>query len=624
MSAANNNNLAVSVSIEATDEYQVQEISYDGTEKYVQPLSMSEHMTKLAQRIDFSKFDDEPTATNESDSRTDSTQLATWPWESVRNRVKNAHTEVTVLLDVLNIVKEKQYMVLDLVSQDQPDYKSQAAFFARKRALGYAASLIGAGADRLRASCSSNPINRSADFYSELMIMRKKWRMKKVGNTILGDLSFKSVGSRFPHSGTFEVTKNENATAVTSAGPKPCALKVTVPPDLEGVAYIHVSIQKTGETLASHDFSIPLSAVSTFETSWQNKLESAQNVLFCKELFTQLAREAVQVQLPVPTIVMGNQIIANLLPGVQLTIALCHSTVSDGKSTDQKPVISRKDHKPVLEHSLHQLLREVHYKSLHQPMPHPTTATLGLSRKHYLAGPMAYEKSILAETTHMETSLEQLIPQAQHVILRHRTLGMIDSLAKEITDPCIVVHWTCLNSPTKCSIKVNITSYGYESLHRTPLVVHVEADRIKAINRDGKVFHMSYETQELRYLLLSQVSQHQIHAVHSLAKMMGWKLLSFNVNCGIGPVEPMGTASSMVLASPNGERIIALRHGTVSGPQVSVSSSLSEQVFYPSTLVKERKWQNVTGSFKEVALDRIEGRNLIGKMEYLMASLTGP
>lgn len=531
-----------------------------------------------------------------------------------------------VLLDVLNIAKERKYMVLDPVSQEVPEYKQFAAFFARKKALSSAAGLILAGADRLKASCSSNPINRSADFHSELMIMRKKWRMKKVGNTILGDLSFKSVGSRFPHSGQFEVTKNEQVAFTNPTGPKSCALKVTVPSDLEGVAYIHVSIQKTGETLASHEFSIPLSAVSTFETSWQKKLESAQNVLFCKELFTQLAREAVQVQLPVPTIVMGNQIIANLLPGAQLTIALCHSNDGNSKSNDQKPLqaTSRKDHKPVLEHSLHQLLREVHYKSLHQPMPHPTTATLGLSRKHYLAGPMAYEKSILAETTHMETSLEQLIPQAQHVILRHRTLGMIDSLAKEIIDPCIVVHWTCLNSPTKCSIKINITSYGYESLHRTTIAVHVEANSIKAITRDGKVFHMSYESQELRYLLLSQVSHHQIHAVQTLAKMMGWKLLSFNVNCGIGPVEPMGTASSMVLASPNGERIIALRHGSVSGPQVSVSSSLSEQVFYPSTLVKERKWQNVTGSFKEVALDRIKGKNLIGKMEYLMASLTGP
>lgn len=89
MSSFNNTNaLATPVSIEAADEYQVQEISYDGTEKYVQPLSMSENMTKLAQRIDFSKLDDETSSTSESDAKADASQMATWPWEAVRNKVK--------------------------------------------------------------------------------------------------------------------------------------------------------------------------------------------------------------------------------------------------------------------------------------------------------------------------------------------------------------------------------------------------------------------------------------------------------------------------------------------------------------------------------------------------------
>ncbi len=32
------------------------------------------------------------------------------------------------------------------------------------------------------------------------------------------------------------------------------------------------------------------------EMHWQKKLEAAQNVLFCKELFSQLAREAIALQ----------------------------------------------------------------------------------------------------------------------------------------------------------------------------------------------------------------------------------------------------------------------------------------------------------------------------------------
>lgn len=245
-----------------------------------------------------------------------------------------------------------------------------------------------------------------------------------------------------------------------------------------------------------------------WETSWQQKLESAHNVLFCKELFAQLAREAVQVQLPIPTLVVSNQIIATLFPGVQLLIGLCHTTDNKKrqKLKEQANAARKEYHKPVLEHSLHQLLREVHYNALHHPMPHPTTAAVGLSKKRYLAGPEAHDKQTLIESCNSDTMLEQIIGQSQHVVLRKRTLHMIDSLAREVQDPLIVAHWMCLNSPTKSSVKVNIVSYGYETLCRTPLVVHVGTTSLKAICRDGRVLRMSYESQELRYLILSQVS----------------------------------------------------------------------------------------------------------------------
>lgn len=45
---------------------------------------------------------------------------------------------------------------------------------------------------------------------------------------------------------------------------------------------------------------------------WQQKLEAAQNVLFCKELFNQLAKEAVQLQATIPHMVVGNQISATV------------------------------------------------------------------------------------------------------------------------------------------------------------------------------------------------------------------------------------------------------------------------------------------------------------------------
>lgn len=57
------------VSIESTCEKQVQEVALDGTETYVPPLSMSQNLAKLAQRIDFSQGSDSEENDTEGEPR---------------------------------------------------------------------------------------------------------------------------------------------------------------------------------------------------------------------------------------------------------------------------------------------------------------------------------------------------------------------------------------------------------------------------------------------------------------------------------------------------------------------------------------------------------------------------
>jgi mediator of RNA polymerase II transcription subunit 17 len=51
-----------------------------------------------------------------------------------------------------------------------------------------------------------------------------------------------------------------------------------------------------------------------------------------------------------------------------------------------------------------------------------------------------------------------------------------------------------------------------------------------------------------------QIAQHQISAVQTLSKMMGWQVLSINTHAGVGDMEPLGNTSTVMLASPNGEK----------------------------------------------------------------------
>lgn len=53
------------------------------------------------------------------------------------------------------------------------------------------------GAERLSKSVAENQENkRQRDFNSELLRLRQHWKLRKVGDKILGDLSYRSAGKQ--------------------------------------------------------------------------------------------------------------------------------------------------------------------------------------------------------------------------------------------------------------------------------------------------------------------------------------------------------------------------------------------------------------------------------------------
>lgn len=511
---------------------------------YLRPLTLSENLSRCAAKIDFSKNSNkldnvskETIKREEADSKeAQQIQPSLWPWDSVRNKLKDAYTEVCVLTDVLAVAKDKRYMVLDPVPQESADTKQMVLIYSRKQALFKAGKILVDGAERLRASQNSHGGRNVSDFHIELLRLRQNWRLKKVTNGIIGDLSYKTAGSKFMHSGMFEVIKAEDEECCSpppspretlGASPKRSVLRVNVPSELQGVAYIKVITQKDQEDLCTANVNLISHGAHISQQAgdnWQKTLEFAQNVLFCKELFNQLAREAVQLQASIPHVVVANQIRATLLPGIQLIISLCHSTSVDPKDIGTGPI---NDHDHVLEHSLHQLLREVHHRASHQPFPHPASGPLGPSKRRMIAGPMAFDRSELINMSKSQTLLEQIIAQAQHIFMRKRTQYVLDTLGRDVKDPQITSHWNAVSSPTMSCVKINIATQGYETTSKTSLVIHVKERSLKAICRDGRVFHMSYEPQELRDLILCQISHHQITGLLALGKLANYHYICY-------------------------------------------------------------------------------------------------
>uniref|UniRef100_A0A9J7Z6F7 Mediator of RNA polymerase II transcription subunit 17 n=1 Tax=Cyprinus carpio carpio TaxID=630221 RepID=A0A9J7Z6F7_CYPCA len=585
---------AVRVSIESQCERQVQEVSLDGLETYVPPLSMSQNLAKLAQRIDFDQSSDSEQDGPERESREPWSkpepeedegavkfQPSLWPWDSVRNNLRGALTEMCVLHDVLSVLKEKKYMALDPVSQDPIQTPQVFQLISKKKSLATAAQLLLKGAEKLNKSLAENQEQRrQRDFNSELLRLRSQWKLRKVGDKILGDLSYRSAGSLFPHHGTFEVIKNTDLDLDKKVPDDYCPLSVQIPSDLEGSAYIKVSIQKQSPDIGD------LGTVSLFRRqpkakpgkTWHVKLEAAQNVLLCKEIFAQLSREAVQIKSQIPHIVVKNQIISQPFPGLQLSISLCHST-GEKRSQRASPEKSKPDdHLYVLEHNLHQLIREFHKQTLSSVvMPHPASAPFGHKRLR-LAGPMAYDKAEISSLQQSEGLLEKIIKQAKHIFLRSRSIQ---------------------------------------------LQLNIGVEQIRVVHRDGRVITLSHQEQELQDFLLSQMSQHQVHAVQQLAKVMGWHVLSFSNHVGLGPIESIGNASAITVTSPNGEYTISVRNGPESGCKVLVQFPRSQAKELPkSDVLQDARWTHLRGPYKEVHWSRMEGRNFVYKMELLMAALT--
>uniref|UniRef100_A0A8B9D3B5 Mediator of RNA polymerase II transcription subunit 17 n=1 Tax=Anser brachyrhynchus TaxID=132585 RepID=A0A8B9D3B5_9AVES len=590
---------AVRISIESACEKQVQEVGLDGSETYLQPLSMSQNLARLAQRIDFSQGsgseEDEPGSAGrawaepgeaEDEEGLVKFQPSLWPWDSVRNNLRSALTEMCVLYDVLSIVKDKKFMTLDPVVQEPPPPKQNPQFLqliSKKKSLAGAAQILLKGAERLSKSVAENQENkRQRDFNSELLRLRQHWKLRKVGDKILGDLSYRSAGSLFLHHGTFEVIKNTDIDLDKKIPEDYCPLDVQIPSDLEGSAYIKVSIQKQapdiGDLGTVNLFKRPMPKSKPGSPHWQTKLETAQNVLLCKEIFAQLSREAVQIKSQIPHIVVKNQIISQPFPGLQLSISLCHSS-NDKKS--QKSAAEKQnpeDHLYVLEHNLHQLIRECHKQTLSSTvMPHPASAPFGHKRMR-LAGPQAFDKNEISALQSNEGLLEKIIKQAKHIFLRRRSIQ---------------------------------------------LQLNIGVEQIRVVHRDGRVITLSHQEQELQDFLLSQMSQHQVHAVQQLAKVMGWHVLSFSNHVGLGPVESIGNASAITVASPNGDYAISVRNGPESGSKVMVQFPRSQCKDLPKgDVLQDNKWNHLRGPFKEVQWNKMEGRNFVYKMELLMAALT--
>ena len=156
----------VKVSIEKLLEREIDEISHNGEEKYIKPLSLSEELTYLAGKIDFYEGfdkagDGEPKESNdnknEESAKDSSKESNQWHWESVHSKLRIALSEVSVMLDVLHSLNRKKYLVLDPIQQNAEPNKQTVQMLEKRKYLARAGNIIAKGAISLQRKSSSSP-----------------------------------------------------------------------------------------------------------------------------------------------------------------------------------------------------------------------------------------------------------------------------------------------------------------------------------------------------------------------------------------------------------------------------------------------------------------------------------
>ena len=87
-------------------------------------------------------------------------------------------------------------------------------------------------------------------------------------------------------------------------------------------------------------------------------------------------------------------------------------------------------------------------------------------------------------------------------------------------------------------------------------------------------------------------------------------------------MEPLGNATGCLLSNPAGDRLIAVRHSPQSGLASVFVASAPKKDFFTTSIIKDIRWSNLPDEFLEVNVDKMDGRNLLNKIELLMAALT--
>uniref|UniRef100_A0A915J6P7 Transmembrane protein 208 n=1 Tax=Romanomermis culicivorax TaxID=13658 RepID=A0A915J6P7_ROMCU len=604
----------VPIALETALEWKIHDILNDGTERYIQPLTFTEHVQSLTYKVNWQKLVKEEAnldenADNESEKNDEDeverpANRGAGPWDVVAQSLHQALIEINVLLDVLQIAKDGQYMKLDQVDATGPDtpIKQSPAdpttrpyaitiFQFKKRLMAHGQSAFEKLHKRLLDLRNTTQNSKEADFCKDLLDLRRYWRLKKVGNLILGDLSYRIYGTKFKPNSAFEVRKAMLANDSVDQSHPSCCIDIVLPKDLEKPTVLKIYIKRQDNTshgsffkswLLERSENSRLSLVSgdADKKAFQIKLEMAQKTLLCKDIFAQLAKEAIHCP-QVVSMVKKDYIAVSLLPTPHVLIIELvkekEESISNFASFPVDPITSYDDSDFLLEQAAYEMYCADVASVVAPRIARPTSGSITLNavaHRNQKAGADATPVAQLSIAYHCDKLiLERLVDRCHHQILVSKCQKALSDLSKKSKDPVVAVQWLPESeNGIWCLAKVAIYTPFYESCNRTSIIIEVGISTINTVSKDADDMDFGSNVDELVKHIHILIAQHFITASGILSRQLNWQMLQCSLSC-VG-FTSNATQPNLLLSNVEGTKYIFIKCAPSETPIVKVQNVL--------------------------------------------------
>jgi mediator of RNA polymerase II transcription subunit 17 len=461
--------MAVDLSVEPFTDRLVKEFTVPTGEVFAEKQTLSQKWGELVQQIDFSKTADELKAIVAAKQNADAaeedanSEKALWPWEDVSQRLRKALTEMSVLSDVLKVVQHQNYLSLAPVVQECPKPPVAVKLKAKQKALACAASVLLTGAEALSTRIETVEIQSSSvadPFVSELVCLRKLWKVKRIGQTITGSLGYQFGDLQRQVSTQFEVRRVEDTQTSAVSSDDTSQLQVIIPRDLQVQCHLHLYVSQNTEVQRMGDrrvVCLPNCGYKPLLSSpvWHQQLQQAQNLLANKLAYLLLTHDAFARNPDIQSLTNGNIMHTQLFPDTWLTIACIEKP--DPDIAEQKAAVQSLDPVPCLELILFQQLCRLQKQCRGTP-PCPISVSSYLMDARKTMDGAGKGPSSSQQVKPSDSLLTHLITVTRHLTLYGRVCRIVEELSDRIREPVLTVHCGHMCSSMQSVIVINIAS----------------------------------------------------------------------------------------------------------------------------------------------------------------------